>query len=164
MEFVQIEGYENYEINRNGVVYNIDNFKKVSSFENNNYKKINLRNNNESSLILLHRLIATAFIPKIEGRPFVDHINNNSLDNRIENLRWCTARENSQNAKLSKRNTLGYKGISYHKRDKCFFAKICFNRKQIFIGTYKTLDEARIARQHKAHELFGNFTNSCEKL
>jgi hypothetical protein len=42
----------------------------------------------------LHRLIALTFIPNPEDKPQVDHIDGDSLNNKIENLRWCTNQEN----------------------------------------------------------------------
>lgn len=45
--------------------------------------------------VLVHRLVAKAFLPEGETNESVDHINENKHDNRVVNLRWCTGKENT---------------------------------------------------------------------
>jgi len=59
------------------------------------YGRIQLSRNNVNIIFSVHRLVAEAFIPNIEKKPFINHINSNRNDNRIENLEWCTSKENS---------------------------------------------------------------------
>lgn len=51
----------------------------------------------QGHLYPVHRLVAECYIVNQENKPFVDHINRNKIDNRVENLRWVTKSENSRN-------------------------------------------------------------------
>ena len=61
------------------------------------YYKVCLRINNVSKDWLVHRLVATLFIPNPENKKQIDHIDGNKANNAVNNLRWSTALENRHN-------------------------------------------------------------------
>ena len=100
---------------------------------------------------LAHRLIYfyhNEYLPK-----FIDHINNNRSDNKIENLRECTIQQNMQNR--VKYGNHKYKGV--YKSNKKFKVQIMDNSKLIYLGTYKTEEEAAIVYNNIAKNLYGEF-------
>lgn len=62
------------------------------------YKHVRLYIDGKPKTFKVHRLIAKAFIPNPENKPYVHHINSTRTDNRVENLEWCTHSENSKYA------------------------------------------------------------------
>lgn len=87
----------------------------------------------------------------------VDHINGDKLDNRIENLRLCSHRENVLNRPKHKNNTTGFKGVYFSKKRQVFHAYITRNRKHKFLGSFKTAEEAYARYSEVARESFGEF-------
>ena len=160
----QIEGYPNYEISICGQVRNFKT-KRILKISINDYGYycITLYKNNVAKSYRIHRLILMNFIPNIENKKFIDHINNNKLDNTISNLRWCSPSENNFNCALSKANRSTIKGVSWEEDRKKWRASIKINNKAINLGRYDNFEDAKKARQDKAKELFGEFLNDCEK-
>lgn len=68
----------------------------IQRYDKDGYLTVHLRdaNTERNKLCKVHRIVAEAFIPKIEGKDSIDHINSIRDDNRVENLRWCTNKEN----------------------------------------------------------------------
>ena len=88
---------------------------------------------------------------------FVDHIDGDRQNNRIENLREATKSQNNMNAKLRKDNTSGIKGVSWHKQHKKWYVCLNLNRKQKFIGLFDDLELAElvsIEAKDKYHKEF----------
>lgn len=67
------------------------------------YIKVGITIRGVKGLYSAHRLVATVFIPNPENKECIDHINTIRTDNRVENLRWATRKENSNNP-ISRQN------------------------------------------------------------
>ena len=88
----------------------------------------------------------------------IDHINGNRLDNRIQNLRPATNSENSRNSQISKNNTSGITGVTYHAKAKKWVAQIMVNRKNHYIGLFDSKAAAAAARQAAQVQFFQEFS------
>lgn len=75
----------------------------------------------------------------------IDHINRNKVDNRIANLREATTSENGQNTLVNKRNTSGYKGVSWLSCRNRWRALITVNGKKHNLGLFKDPKDAYAA-------------------
>lgn len=94
----------------------------------------------------------------------VDHINHDTLNNCKYNLRVCTTKENTRNKTSQKESSSKFLGVhKYEPKDRknytCFKAAIQINGKSMHLGTFKTENEAAVAYNNKATELFGQFAN-----
>ena len=88
---------------------------------------------------------------------FVDHINRNRLDNRATNLRDSTNTKNQWNTGKQKRNTSGFKGVTYHSRDSVYTARISVSGKRINLGYFKTAIEAAKAYDKASKKYHGEY-------
>lgn len=108
--------------------------------------------------IRLHRIILGRMLDReLTKDEFVDHINGNGLDNRRENLRLATAGQNKQNSRTPKNNTTGYKGVYTVKGRKGYCSSIMVNRKSIYLGYFKTAEDAYQARCEATKLYHGEF-------
>ena len=137
METAVIDNYPMYSIGIDGSIMNNETGHilnpHISSL---GYYTVRL----DKKLLYVHRLLAKAFIPNPDNKPFIDHINRNSLDNRLENLRWATICENNQNQSVYTNNKLKEQYICKHV-DGYYRFQRTINYKRIE-KYFKTLQEA----------------------
>jgi hypothetical protein len=120
MEYIQdIPGYEGlYAVTRDGKVWSypkksrvgrnggfrmdgnkwLKPFKSVSA-SGKPYHRLSIADaNGRRKSLLVHRIVAQTYIPNPDKLPFINHLNGATLDNRVENLEWCTAKRNTKHA------------------------------------------------------------------
>lgn len=105
-----IEGYEGiYQVSNLGRVKGLERYdsnghllkEKIlkTSINRDGYEKVSIQKNAKKKTYKIHRLVAIAFIPNVENKKEVNHIDGNKLNNRVNNLEWCTKEENERHAR-----------------------------------------------------------------
>jgi hypothetical protein len=148
MEWRVIEGFENYEVSDAGDVRRGDVVLKCTvQIRPCGYKQIRvgLRRDEKRKLFLVSRLVAKAFLPNPDNLPEVDHIDRNSQNNNVTNLRWAT--RHTQN--MNKHHALGESGLRHiRKRINIWEVQIKRHKHWVFRKTFDTLEEAIQARDN----------------
>ena len=161
-----IEGFENYSVSDFGNVKNNKTGRQLKPGKDQlGYELVILTSGNKSrSTKKVHRLVACGFLENPNNKCFVDHIDNNPSNNALLNLRWATASENSQNKKTHKNSKSGVKGVYFHKASKKYEARISIDGIKVHLGLFVNLEDAKQARITRANQVFGIYTNACEKI
>jgi hypothetical protein len=99
-QWKDIKDYEDYMVSNLGNIkslkYGKVKYPKVQ-IDDNGYRFIKLSKKNISKKFKIGRLVAIAFIPNPDNLPTVDHLDRNSLNDNVENLRWVTQGDNNRN-------------------------------------------------------------------
>ena len=117
------------------------------------YTVIEINNKN----IMAHRLVWMMYNGSFEG--FIDHIDGNRSNNRIENLRLATVLQNNWNRKTSKNNKTGVKGVHQLKANDKYQARICVGNKRLVLGTFDDLELAELVIQEARTIYHREFAN-----
>jgi len=142
-------GYENlYQISNLGRIKN--NRGKILKLktDTNYYLSIRLSKLNRKKYYLIHRLVATHFLPNPQNKSEIDHIDTNRQNNCVSNLRWVTKKENRNNPITLINYSKAKKGrvFSQETKDKMSKAKskpiVQIHKSGLIIGVYDSAIQA----------------------
>jgi hypothetical protein len=161
-EWKVIEGFEDYEVSNLGKVkslkFNKERILKPikSGKYNNTYLQVGLSKNNKTYFKKIHKLVAKYFLghKPCGHKLVVHHKNDNSLDNRVENLEIVTQRENA--FKTQGNYSSKYKGVHFNKKTLKYISMITINNKRVHLGCFINEEEAKDVYQLKVKEITKN--------
>ena len=127
---------------------------KAGSKAHNGYLVVGIKN----KVYLIHRIVFMlhhGYLPK-----FIDHIDEDKTNNKIENLREATSSENKCNISLKKNNTSGIKGVFWEKSRKKWRASCIKNGKRYDAGFYADIEDAKKAVEILRNSIHGSFAKN----
>ena len=108
----------------------------------------------EGVTIYLHREILGL---TTNDKVVVDHIDHDTLNNQLDNLRIVTIQENCCNRRAGKNNRSGFLGVFYDRHRNKWVATVSYKRVTVFRNRYATFEEAKVARIEAEQKYFGEF-------
>jgi hypothetical protein len=88
---------------------------------------------------------------------FIDHINGNSSDDRIENLRECTKQENNRNSRTPRTNTSGVKNVVWNKKRNKWQVQIMIDYQNKHLGYFEDIELATLVAEEARNKYFKQF-------
>ena len=156
-EMLSNEEWKDIVIEQNGVLYDftgryqVSNYGRVRSLQyyrnvgyihvmgltvkKTKYVQISLRQDGEITTFSVHRLVANAFIPKVEGKEHINHIDENPLNNHVSNLEWCTPEENVNHGTRNERASKKLKEVAKNRSFNVSKPVICIETGEEFEST-----------------------------
>ena len=94
-----IPGFNLYKISEDGIIYSFKHNNPMTYSIKDGYYSCGINNNaGIRKNILVHRMVAITYLPNIDNKPEVNHIDGNKLNNNTSNLEWVTKKENGNHA------------------------------------------------------------------
>lgn len=102
-KFILLPFDTKYAISNKGNLINVKNGKKLKTRINTNgYLEVQLSTSGVRKTYRIHRLVAFMFLDNIDEKPYINHKDGDKLNNCVDNLEWCTAKENDNHARKIK--------------------------------------------------------------
>lgn len=146
----RVPDFEDYEVSNMGRVRSLK-YNKVRilkpSVNSRGYLSIDISNRIQTKKVSVHQLVAITFLNhKPDGlKKVVDHINSNRLDNKLDNLRIVSNRENVSKLSEKKGKSSKYIGVYWNRSVKKWISRIRIDRSRIYLGQYDSEEEAAMA-------------------
>jgi len=162
-KWIDINGFEeNYQVSNYGRVRSMDRIEKnkigverklIGSIrktyydKNSGYEMVTLSKANKNKCVLVHLLVANAFMENPNSYKQVNHKNGNKKNNKKSNLEWCSPRENTHHARRRMKSTSKFVGVSfdYCNEKKPWMSRITMNGVTKFLGRFETEEMAHAA-------------------
>jgi hypothetical protein len=107
--------------------------------------------------IMAHRIIWAMHFG--DTNYFIDHIDGNRSNNKIENLRIVNRTLNQWNRKISRNSSTGIKGVRLRKDNGKFEARLCVNKKRLVLGSFDDIELAEFVMQIARDHYHGEYAN-----
>ena len=155
-EWRTISDYENYQISNMGRVKNIKTERILKpAIEQRGYRRASLYKDGKVSKFSIHRLVAQDFFENPEGKLYIDHMDRNSSNNCINNLRWVSSSQNQMNRTKSSNKSSAFKGVSFNKKLGKWSCQIKIDGKKQHHGYFECERAAARKYNEVAMQLFG---------
>lgn len=169
--YKSIKGYEGiYEINELGKIRSVDRIVErkdgrirkykgkelKSATDKGGYAVVELHKNGISKMMRVHRLVAETFLPNPDNLPEVHHLNHDTKDNRVENLKWVTIyeqRDDHWKAAISKANGTKLRVVG-HGIDKIFISSMEVERELGIANSYVSQTAKGKFKQAKGYRIY----------
>ena len=153
-----VDGFANYEVSTHGRVRNAHTERILKpQIQTAGYLQVCLSRNTVQKRYLVHRLVAQEFIDNPDELPFIDHIDGDTKNNHVSNLRYASGTQNQGNRRKHASASSTFKGVTWDSARSKWKARIVIDSKLNHLGYYDDEEEAARAYDRVAREHFGEF-------
>lgn len=156
--YVPVRDFAKYEVSCWGNVRNVKTG-RILKFgpDRTGYHQVKLYKPDTKQNTKVHRLVAMHFVANPDGKPCVDHIDGDILNNHVSNLRWVTQQENCMNQCSTRGSSSRHRGVYWDKATSKWRATIRLDGRLKNLGRFNDEEEAAHAYDAAARELFREY-------